>query len=91
MISDFLPKIDATKCIGCEICVKLCPNNVFSLINDTAVITNPEACDYVGACQEICPTEAISLTYELVFPTTNEEDVKGGSMRKNETHLNIEK
>jgi ferredoxin len=27
----------------------------------------PEACDYTGACQAICPTEAISLTYEIVF------------------------
>ncbi|MBI1882499.1 MAG: 4Fe-4S binding protein [Chloroflexi bacterium] len=67
MISDFLPKIDSAKCIGCELCVRVCPNDALALINDTAVVSRPEACNYTGACQEICPTEAISLTYEIVF------------------------
>lgn len=31
-------------------------------------IANPTACDYIGICQEICPTEAITLTYEIIFP-----------------------
>ena len=65
---DFLPYIDATRCIGCELCVKFCPNQTFTLINNVAAITNPTACEYYSACQEICPTEAISLTYQLIFP-----------------------
>jgi len=65
--SDFLPHIDAAKCIGCELCVKLCPNEALAMVKDVAVIINPAACDYSSACQEICPTQAISLTYELVF------------------------
>lgn len=64
---DFIPKIDATKCIGCELCVKLCPNHALGFRKNLAVVTNPEACDYAGVCQEICPTEAISLTYEIIF------------------------
>jgi formate hydrogenlyase subunit 6/NADH:ubiquinone oxidoreductase subunit I len=32
-----------------------------------AVVTAPEACTYTGICQEICPTEAISLTYVIVY------------------------
>ena len=64
---DFLPQIDAAKCIGCELCIKLCPNHALALVDDTAVIANPQACDYSGACQEICPTEAISLTYEIIL------------------------
>ncbi len=64
---DYLPQIDASKCIGCEICVRLCPNQVLALINDIAIVTKPEACDYIGVCQEICPTQAISLTYEIIF------------------------
>jgi thioredoxin reductase (NADPH) len=67
MISDFLPQIDVTKCIGCELCVKVCPNDALSLTDNTATVTKPNACDYTGACQEICPTEAISLIYEIVF------------------------
>ena len=67
IIPDFLPQIDTTRCIGCELCVKLCPNHVLALANDLPVIVNPEACDYAAACQEICPTGAISLTYEIIF------------------------
>ena len=67
MISDFLPKIDQAKCIGCEICVKICPNQALALIDELAVVAHPESCDYTGACQEICPTQAISLAYEIIF------------------------
>lgn len=84
MTVTFLPKVDNAKCIGCEICVKLCPNDALGLIDDVAAIIAPEACDYTGACQEICPTEAISLTYEIIFEKVNEEEVKGGPMEKNE-------
>ena len=63
---NFVPQIDEAKCIGCELCVKLCPNNALGFCEDVAVVTNPEACDYAGVCQEICPTGAISLVYEIV-------------------------
>jgi len=63
--ADFLPQIDAAKCIGCELCVKLCPKQALTMRDNLAAVANPKACDYVGACQEICPAEAISLTYEI--------------------------
>jgi formate hydrogenlyase subunit 6/NADH:ubiquinone oxidoreductase subunit I len=47
--------------------VKLCPSNALGMIDDIATVTGAENCDYTGACQEICPTEAISLTYMIVF------------------------
>jgi 2-oxoglutarate ferredoxin oxidoreductase subunit delta len=67
MTSDFLPQIDTAKCTGCELCVKVCPKNVLAVIEQLPVVVNPEACDYRAACQEICPTGAISLTYEIVI------------------------
>jgi NAD-dependent dihydropyrimidine dehydrogenase PreA subunit len=67
MNSDFLPQIDSVKCIGCELCVRVCPNNALSMIDEVAVVSRPKACNYSGACQEICPTEAISLKYEIVL------------------------
>lgn len=70
MISDFLPQIDLAKCIGCDLCIKVCPTHTLALVDDLATVINPEACDYTGACQEICPTQAISLTYEIIFMTT---------------------
>ena len=65
-ILDFLPKINFAKCIGCDLCVRVRPNAVLSLVKNIAAVTDPQACNYTGACQEICPTEAISLLYEIV-------------------------
>ncbi len=64
---EFLPKINIELCIGCELCAKLCPNNALTMLDNFPIISNPKACDYIGACQEICPTEAISLIYEFSF------------------------
>jgi ferredoxin len=66
-LTEFLPQIDLAKCIGCELCVKVCPNQALALVDGVARVTNPDACDYSSACQEICPTEAISLIYEIIF------------------------
>ena len=68
MAEDFLPQIDVSKCMGCELCVKRCPNEALGFREDVAYVANPEACDYTGVCQEICPTEAIALTYEIIIP-----------------------
>ncbi|MBI5229069.1 ferredoxin [Candidatus Micrarchaeota archaeon] len=56
-------KVDAEKCIGCGLCVSICPD-VFELGDDgKACIKNPRncsKCDCKGAA-EGCPVQAISL------------------------------
>lgn len=66
-MTEFLPQVDSFKCIGCELCVRECPNHALAWMDNTVIVINPTACDYSGVCQEICPTEAISLIYELIF------------------------
>jgi len=63
---DFLPQIDEEKCIGCELCVKMCPNQALGMVNGVAVVVNEAACDYSSICHEICPTQAIQLTFEIL-------------------------
>lgn len=65
--SEFVPVIDPIKCMGCGLCVKLCPTNALAIAGDLPFVADPLACDYSGVCQEICPTQAISLLFELVW------------------------
>ncbi|NJN97260.1 MAG: 4Fe-4S binding protein [Anaerolineales bacterium] len=76
MTSDFIPEIDLSRCIGCELCVRVCPTGALALIESVAIVAHPEACTYSGVCQEICPTEAISLTYEIFFVDIRREEAK---------------
>jgi len=75
MATDFLPQIDALKCIGCELCMKFCPTDALGLIDGVAALTAADRCTYSGVCQEICPTGAISLTYVIVFARDRRRDV----------------
>lgn len=69
MSLEFVPQIDTARCIGCELCVKLCPHHVLMLLHNIAIVAWPHGCEYTGACQEICPTGAISLVFEIVVPS----------------------
>lgn len=48
----------STGCIGCQICVKNCPQDAFSFENNLAKI-NYDKCINCGICAEKCPTKAI--------------------------------
>ena len=48
-------------CIGCNLCVTVCPHRVFLMENSKAKIHNKEKCMECGACASNCPTNAIKL------------------------------
>ncbi|MFQ6101315.1 MAG: mercury methylation ferredoxin HgcB [Anaerolineae bacterium] len=60
---------DPELCIGCEMCVIVCPHGVFamnsrpvlSLPKGMARLVHPEACMECGACQLNCPAGAITV------------------------------
>lgn len=58
------PLIDEAQCIGCNACVKACPEqNVLGLIGGKARLLRAANCIGHGACQEACPVGAISLVF----------------------------
>ena len=75
MASIFLPQIDSLRCIGCELCAKLCPNHALAMRDDVPIVVKPSACDYSAICQEICPTEAVSLPYEIICSGKEEQNM----------------
>jgi NAD-dependent dihydropyrimidine dehydrogenase PreA subunit len=53
--------LDAGKCIGCGICLAVCPHAVFRLDGKKAAVERGEACMECGACARNCPVSAISV------------------------------
>ncbi|HIE27522.1 TPA: 4Fe-4S dicluster domain-containing protein [Candidatus Poribacteria bacterium] len=49
------------KCIGCGMCVTVCPHSVFVINDRKARILNHNACMECGACAQNCPSDAISV------------------------------
>jgi len=50
------------ECVGCGLCVEVCPHRVFELSDDKAKIVDFNACIECGACVNNCPTQAIEVT-----------------------------
>lgn len=52
---------DVDKCIGCGMCVVVCPHGVFAQTGRVVEVARPEACIECGACERNCVTQAISV------------------------------
>lgn len=60
-IPHWLPLVDKESCTACKACVKACPNQAISLIDETAHV-DQDYCEGCRTCYYVCPAEAISLT-----------------------------
>ena len=54
-------QLDKEKCVGCGMCLVVCPHAVFCMNDGYAQITTRDACMECGACATNCPTEAITV------------------------------
>ena len=54
-------KLDREACVGCGMCLSVCPHAVLSLTNGKIEIANRDACMECGACAKNCPAEALSV------------------------------
>jgi NAD-dependent dihydropyrimidine dehydrogenase PreA subunit len=51
--------VSETRCIGCDICVNVCPTNVFDATPDgVPVIARKSDCQTCFMCELYCPTDA---------------------------------
>ncbi len=65
-----IPVINASLCIGCGSCVHACPETGTLEMNaGKAILAHPERCTGHAKCAEVCPTNAIALSYGGVLQT----------------------
>jgi nitroreductase/NAD-dependent dihydropyrimidine dehydrogenase PreA subunit len=66
--------IDSENCIGCGLCISVCPADTLSLIDGKAVVTGEESIQ-CGHCAAICPQQAITVNAldNSLFCTTFDE------------------
>ena len=63
----FKPTVDLTKCIGCGVCVKVCPEGTIDLIDikgQKKSQINYDYCKGCGVCSAQCPVKAIVMNLE---------------------------
>ena len=54
-------EINELWCKGCEICVDICPKDVFKMENFKAKIKDLESCTGCLLCESLCPDFAIII------------------------------
>lgn len=54
-------RLDEEKCVGCGMCLMVCPHAVLVMNDGRARIEERDACMECGACARNCPTEAVTV------------------------------
>jgi len=49
------------RCVGCGMCIEVCPHGVFALENKKAVILDKDRCMECGACVSNCTFGALNV------------------------------
>jgi len=62
-----MPKIDLAKCNGCGVCVERCPAGALAMQDGQVFMARPDLGTHCATCEDVCPTEAIALPYQIVL------------------------
>jgi NAD-dependent dihydropyrimidine dehydrogenase PreA subunit len=55
--------VSTSRCIGCNICVKVCPTNVFDAVAGAApAIARQSDCQTCFLCEAYCPADALYVS-----------------------------
>ena len=52
--------VNKDECVGCGLCVDVCPNSAIKMVDGIAVV-DPDTCIDCEACVTECPNSAISM------------------------------
>ena len=70
--------VSRSRCIECNLCVKVCPTNVFDAVeNDIPVIARPDDCQTCFMCEANCPVDALYVAPQFnVHVAVDEADLE---------------
>ena len=72
--SEFRGKIvyDREKCIGCQLCIKVCPSDAIEFVPGKKKIKIYVArCTFCSQCNDVCPVGCLSMSDEFLLADTN--------------------
>ena len=56
------------KCIGCKLCIKVCPANCFDFLEkERKVKYHLSRCTFCAQCVDVCPVDALASTKEFLL------------------------
>lgn len=59
---------DREKCIGCQLCIKVCPTKAIEFMPEEKKIKIfVSRCCFCAQCNDICPVDALSMTDEFML------------------------
>ena len=67
--------LSPSRCVACDICVKICPANVFDAMpDDIPVIARQQDCQTCYLCEIYCPADALFVSPDAEHATVIREE-----------------